>query len=306
MIRSTVNRTALATAATCVLMGAFGVAPASAVVSSNPAPIAIPELGGAATPYPSDIVVAGLGTSITDVNVKLKQYGHTWPADVDVLLEGPTGQTVLLMSDAPQNAPGCNDHVTGLDLTFDDSSVNIPVSATLVSGTYRPTDYDSTDCGDLGPLGDPFPPPAPAGAPGVALSDFNGTNPNGTWRLWVVDDFAGDSGSIAQGWEIDIIAPLPQPGGATCGGLPTTIAGTAGDDNLYGTGGPDRITGGDGNDSIYGFAGNDRLCGEGGDDNLYGGADNDGLIGGSGTDLCYGQAGTDQHGGGCESVYGIP
>src|SRR5262249_55070841 len=42
----------------------------------------------------------------------------------------------------------------------------------------------------------------------------NGTNPNGTWSLYVFDDAGGDMGSFAGGWEIDIITdqcPTPTP-----------------------------------------------------------------------------------------------
>jgi subtilisin-like proprotein convertase family protein len=31
---------------------------------------------------------------------------------------------------------------------------------------------------------------------------FNGTSPNGTWSLWVVDDEELDAGSISAGWEL--------------------------------------------------------------------------------------------------------
>ncbi|MBD2813154.1 hypothetical protein ID853_20380, partial [Xenorhabdus sp. Vera] len=33
---------------------------------------------------------------------------------------------------------------------------------------------------------------------------FNGTNPNGTWNLYVVDDAVDDISSIAEGWELTI------------------------------------------------------------------------------------------------------
>ena len=33
---------------------------------------------------------------------------------------------------------------------------------------------------------------------------FNGTNPNGTWSLYAVDDLGGDIGGIAGGWGLTI------------------------------------------------------------------------------------------------------
>ncbi|MGI8966558.1 MAG: hypothetical protein ACR2H1_10790 [Limisphaerales bacterium] len=52
---------------------------------------------------------------------------------------------------------------------------------------------------------DPFPTPAPAPSSATTLSIFKGTNPNGLWRLYVVDDTAnGDTGSIAGGWSMTI------------------------------------------------------------------------------------------------------
>jgi hypothetical protein len=55
-----------------------------------------------------------------------------------------------------------------------------------------------------------------------------------------------------------------------CDGLPATIVGTSGDDNLTGTAGDDVIVGLAGNDVIQGLAGNDRICGGDGDDEIYG------------------------------------
>lgn len=42
-------------------------------------------------------------------------------------------------------------------------------------------------------------------APALNLSTFNGKNPNGQWRLYVVDDAnADDSGTISGGWELQL------------------------------------------------------------------------------------------------------
>jgi hypothetical protein len=43
------------------------------------------------------------------------------------------------------------------------------------------------------------------------LSVFNGTNPNGTWKLYVIDDSAGDNGEITGGWTLTISASPPCP-----------------------------------------------------------------------------------------------
>src|SRR5205814_6733498 len=79
----------------------------------------------------------------------------------------------------------------------------IPNSGTPVSGTFRPTNYGT---------GDLFPAPAPqvtynnAATAGSATfaSVFNGTNPNGTWSLYVVDDASADIGTMSGGWSINI------------------------------------------------------------------------------------------------------
>jgi subtilisin-like proprotein convertase family protein len=160
--------------------------------ASNPAPIAIPN-SGAATPYPSNIVVSGLTGTVTKVTATLNALSHTFPGDVDVLLVGPAGQNVVLMSDVG----GTNDAVN-VTVTFDDTAP--PIGTSVVNGTFRPTNSGT---------GDPFPSPAPAGPHGSVLSAFNGVNPNGTWRLFVVDDAGGDLGQYAGGWSLTITTASP-------------------------------------------------------------------------------------------------
>lgn len=159
--------------------------------------ITIPA-GGIANPYPSEIEVSGMTGAVSNVTVTLNGFTHTFPADVDVMLVAPDGTTnTILMSD-----PDGGTDVTNLTLTFDDAAANpVPCSGTLASGTYRPT-----NCFDFDP--DAFPAPAPAPNPTVALSNFDGIDPNGTWSLYIVDDFFVDAGSISS-WSITITTTCP-------------------------------------------------------------------------------------------------
>src|SRR6185436_20837541 len=116
-----------------------------------------------------------------------------------MLLIGPAGQSARIMSDAG----GCCDPITNVTLTLDDSAPNpLPVftpAPPVVTGTYQPTNH--------GPGLDSFVPPSPQATPpppSSALSAFNGTNPNGAWSLYVMDDQSGSAGNVAGGWELNI------------------------------------------------------------------------------------------------------
>jgi subtilisin-like proprotein convertase family protein len=149
---------------------------------------------GTASPYPSQITVSGLRGTIKDVNLKLSGFSHDFPDDVDMLLVGPSGEKAIVMSDA-----GFGDAVEGVTFVLDDRALNdLPEIGLLTSGTFRPTDYDGTF--DV----DEFFAPAPdtSGA-GSELSVFNGTNPNGTWSLYIVDDASFGFGQI-EGWTLVI------------------------------------------------------------------------------------------------------
>ncbi|HEV8579257.1 MAG TPA: proprotein convertase P-domain-containing protein [Thermoanaerobaculia bacterium] len=167
---------------------------------ANAASITIPAgapttTSGAAAPYPSNVSVSGITGTVSKVTVTLTNVNHTFPDDVDMLLVGPAGQKVILMSDAG----GSNDLVN-VNLTFDDAGPALPDSALIASGTFRPTNFGT---------GDTFPAPAPAAPYGAALADFAGTNPNGTWSLYVTDDAGADIGSIAGGWSLNFLTADP-------------------------------------------------------------------------------------------------
>ncbi len=199
-------------------LGAVGAGGTAAFASA--AAVDIPS-SGAAAPYPSSIVVSGLTGTVAKVTATLTGFGHAFPDDVDVLLVGPGGQRMLLLSDA-----GGGGAVSGLSLTFDDAAVSaLPDGGPLSSGTWKPSAYE--------PASDAFPSPAPGEPYGTTLSVFEGTNPNGTWSLYVRDDFSGGAGTIAGGWSLSITTSAPvcctaPPAGVTVSpttGLVTTEAG---------------------------------------------------------------------------------
>jgi hypothetical protein len=136
-----------------------------------------------ASPYPSSITVSEGGV-IQDLVVRLPGVTHPDPDQLDVLLVGPGGQRVMLMSDAAGAAPFNN-----FDITLDDEA-GIPVpNAPVTRGLYRPTDNPGDD--------DSFPAPAPAGGYGTSLGVFDTTFADGEWRLFVSDDTPYDGGAIA-------------------------------------------------------------------------------------------------------------
>jgi subtilisin-like proprotein convertase family protein len=150
------------------------------------------DFAGPATPYPHAIVVdQALIGRIEKVRVRLAGVSHDHTSDLDVLLEGPGGQKVMLMSDVGGMTAGFD-----MELVFDDGAPSgLPTSGGIMSGTYRPT--------NLGPPTDFFSPPAPTGPYGTALSVFNHTRPAGAWKLWVMDDLDLNSGTILN-WGLEI------------------------------------------------------------------------------------------------------
>jgi hypothetical protein len=55
---------------------------------------------GPANKYPSSIAVSGIAGTVTKVTVTLIGYGSGSPADTDAVIVGPSGQKVMLVSDA--------------------------------------------------------------------------------------------------------------------------------------------------------------------------------------------------------------
>lgn len=150
---------------------------------------------GFANPYPSTITASGLPVNgVTVKSVTINGMSHTFPDDVDIVLQSPTGQNVILMSDAGGGAD-----MTGQSYTFDDAAAALLADGALSpSGTYRPSNYGTPDTWVA-------PGPGALTQATPTLSSFTG-NPNGNWGLYIVDDAGGDAGSI-QSWSITFNIP---------------------------------------------------------------------------------------------------
>lgn len=152
---------------------------------------------GPSLEYPSEIVVDRLnGGKITKVTVRLPGFQHDFPDDVNLLLVGPQGHNVQLMSDVGGDQTG----TVRFDLTFDDDAPgSLPFEGPLSNGTFRPTNEGDTD---------EYPAPAPAPDFTATLAVFNGTDPAGTWKLFIFDDAGGDGGVLLEGWSLTISAEV--------------------------------------------------------------------------------------------------
>jgi len=169
---------------TLALTSAMAAAPASAVDFTQTGPFAVPASGtaGPASVYPINFNVAGVGI-VSKVTLTLTDFSHTFPDDLDFLLVGPSGASVLFMSDA-----GGSVDLSGVTSTFDDAAAStLADGAFNGSGTYKPSNFNG---------GDVLNAPAPAGPYGTSFSVFNGLSGNGNWSLYLFDDVGGDVGSI--------------------------------------------------------------------------------------------------------------
>lgn len=125
----------------------------------------------------SDLTIA-LGENITDINVLNLEGTHTWIGDLKITLISPDATEVILVDQECGN----NDN---FDVNFDDDGATLDC----------PYNDDQT------------------AAPEGSLSDFNGSNPDGTWVLEIMD-MAHLNGGQLLSWSIEVcydepLGPLP-------------------------------------------------------------------------------------------------
>lgn len=178
---------------------------------TNTQQISIPDIGPAST-YPSLITVSGQPPYLHEVKVHFESVAHQFGFDdVDILLEAPNGQRVVLCSDALNGGI----LIALNNLWFGTS--NFP-SLTIEALNdeiieFRPDNF--------GTLADAFPAPGPGvvAQPVPSLHTLDGINPNGIWKLWVVsDDENGAIGSLGYnnifgdfGWQLAIKSVTTPP-----------------------------------------------------------------------------------------------
>jgi cysteine-rich repeat protein len=158
----------------------------SLTISTVPSvrPSATLAFAGAGGPIPSNdptglaspVVVTGAGRYLYHLSVTL-DITHPNSTDLDLFLTAPSGRRIDLVTDLG----GSNDNIYA-GTTIDDQA-GMPASDT-----------------PLPPDGTPFPTVAGEGA----LSAFLGEDPNGTWTLTVVDDAAGNTGTL-NGWTLSVV-----------------------------------------------------------------------------------------------------
>jgi hypothetical protein len=184
------------------------------VITTNTADIVVPagpQTSGISNKYPATKTFdTPDGQVINDLNLNIQGFNHQHPDDVDMLLQAPTGESVMTMSDAC----GSTDINTSFNWAFDDESPFTFSDATFTNcnqNSIKPVDFDTTDT---------MPAPAPARPYGTSMANFDGLQ-GGAFRLFINDDSGGDTGYI-NGWDITMTT---RPAAAT--GFASTAVATA-------------------------------------------------------------------------------
>jgi len=157
-----------------------------------------PNKKGPASRYPITIHVFGQPTNLNNVIVTLLGLSHARSSDLEVLLVGPSGKAVILMSHV-----GGASGVNGATSVFKQDSPAIPAPQSFPippheTSTYLPSNYGQVVLPQFG-----NDPPPPGNFYISDLSGFRGDNPNGNWKLYIYDDATGASGSLSGSWYIN-------------------------------------------------------------------------------------------------------
>ena len=151
------------------LAAAPGTTPSS--FSAIGTPVALPDVNLAG--ITRDITVSGVapGQTIQDIDL-LTRTPHSYSSDLEITLKSPLGTEVTIATDPGRDEDPNYSNVLS-NTRWDDSALEGVTDAIFASGTNKTTLQ-----------------------PEEALAAFNGENPNGVWKLKVVDDGPLDAGSL--------------------------------------------------------------------------------------------------------------
>ena len=164
--------------------------------------------------------LTGMAGSIGTLTLSLDISGG-YNGDLYAYLAGPNGGFAVLLNrvGVSNSASQFGYGDTGFNVTFSDTAANSiqyyqNLSYTLngsgqLTGTWQPEGVTNDPTGN---------PSAFLGAPQTAmLSSFDGTDPNGTWTLFLADLSSGGQSTVAS-WSLDITT-VPEPGTLALTGL---------------------------------------------------------------------------------------
>jgi subtilisin-like proprotein convertase family protein len=178
-----------------------------AVFAANPAitiPTTVPP-----NVFTSTINVAGLTGPVDDVDVVLN-IPHTFPGDLDITLQAPSGKSVTITTD---NGGTADNAFAG---SLFDTDADPDGVAPYATNANHVGDHPYA----IGALATPLTLEESAAA-------FRGEQPNGNWIMTVSDDAGGDGGTWTN-WELRIqtnTCPLPSAAGVEISGRVMTAAG---------------------------------------------------------------------------------
>ena len=229
----------------------------------------------------NDLFISVPTSEIRDINVRV-DIEHASPGDLVLILRSPAGSTVTLADRISENG------TQFVGTTFDSEAFTRMTNAGKrpLSGRFHPE--------------------------GSLDRTFRGTEAGGIWKLRVIDEVAGDRGTL-NWWSLEIATPYSRSDGADAisggqglhdlvdysartGSVSVSLDGSAGD-GLVGEGddaraGLEEAVAGSGDDTLDGNAWGNDLRGWTGDDEVSGGDGDDVIDGGDGFDTLDGNAGT--------------
>lgn len=152
---------------------------------------------GVTSPSPLLFNVSGLDGAISKVRFRFNGLSHAFSDDIGALLVDPNGTTTLLF-----DGPGGDQTLTDINWLFDDAgAAKLADLGTNAAGTYKPGQNE---------YGDDFT-GASVGPYGTSFSVYNGTSGIGSWKLFVEDFVAGDSGDFDGADLLITTTPVPEP-----------------------------------------------------------------------------------------------